>query len=240
MLGAVGLLGALPCLYFLLDRPLPTGQPGAQAELLAQRMLKAVDAQAWKRTGAVRWTFADRHHLWDRERHLARVRWDDTEVLVNLDNGSGRAWRAGLLLSSAEGAAAVDKAYRYWINDAFWLNPAVKLFEPGVSLQQVATEAEDTGLLVTYSAGGATPGDSYLWLLGPDGLPRAWRMWVSILPLGGLEVSWQGWTKLSTGAQVATRHKVFFFDLELTNVAGAANLAALEPGPDPFTPFLEE
>jgi len=234
-------IGAIASVYFFLDQPRPVGKPGPQAEKLASRLLTAVDADAWKSTGAVRWTFADRHrHLWDRERHLARVRWDDLEVLVDLNRRTGLAWRGGTPLPPAEVDEKVDAAWNHWINDAFWLNPVVKILDPGTVRQLVPLSGGDSGLLVTYSSGGATPGDSYLWLVGPDGLPRAWKMWVSILPVGGIEASWEGWTTLATGARVATRHRIFFLTLELTDVAGAATLAQLEPGADPFAPLFED
>ena len=70
--------------YFALDEPLPTGQTGAGADALARQIQSAVDIAAWQQTGAVRWTFAQRHHLWDRRRGLARVQWDNTEVQLDL------------------------------------------------------------------------------------------------------------------------------------------------------------
>nr|MBK7066096.1 hypothetical protein [Deltaproteobacteria bacterium] len=57
-------------------------------------------------------------------------------------------------------------------------------------------------------------------------------MWVSIIPIGGLEASWEGWTRLSTGALVATRHQMGPKRMELRDVAGAETLAALVPGAD--------
>ena len=240
MLLLLALAGAAAALVLVVDEPLPAGKSGPQAEALARRLLEAVDYAAWQRTGAVRWTFAGRGHLWDRESHLARVRWDDLEVMVDLDRRAGRAWRGGNPLSPAEAAEQVDTAWGYWVNDAFWLNPVVKLFDPGTVRQLVPQPGGEPGLLVTYTAGGDTPGDSYLWIPGPDGLPRAWKMWVSILPVGGIRTSWEGWTMLATGARVATRHRIFFLTLELADVAGAATLAELEPGPDPFTLLLEQ
>jgi len=121
-----------------------------------------------------------------------------------------------------------------WINDSFWLNPVAKLFDPGTQRRLVALPGDEEGLLITYRSGGATPGDSYLWLVGADDLPHAWRMWVSILPLGGIKASWEDWLTLGTGARVATRHRLWGFTLELQEVAGACTLAELEPGPDPF------
>ena len=98
--------------------------------------------------------------------------------------------------------------------------------------------AREDALLVSFGSGGRTPGDAYLWTVGADGRPTAWRMWVSILPIGGLKVSWAGWTRLSTGAWVATEHALGPIDLCLTQVEGAASLAALlGDQPDPFAPL---
>ena len=84
-----------------------------------------------------------------------------------------------------------------------------------------------------------TPGDTYQWFVGADDLPRAWRMYVKVLRLKGLELTWEDWQPLSTGALVATRHKTAGFTaVRLSGVAGAPTLAALEPGPDPFAPLF--
>jgi hypothetical protein len=36
------------------------------------------------------------------------------------------------------------------------------------------------------------PGDSYV-VRRPKLQPKAWRMWVSIIPVGGLETTWEDW-----------------------------------------------
>lgn len=234
--GLLGFLGlAFAALWGKAHHPRPPAAAGPEAEALAQRVMAAVHVDAWSRTGAVRWTFGGRNqHLWDRRRQLARVRFSSAEVLVDLSSQQGRALRGGAPVPEGERAALVKKAYAAWINDSFWLNPLAKLYDGGVERKQ----AEGGGLLIQYRSGGLTPGDSYLWLLGEDGRPRAWRMWVSILPIGGLEASWEDWVTLRTGALVATRHRIEFFTLALTQVDGAATLEELEPGPDPFAPLL--
>jgi hypothetical protein len=232
-------LGALLVAGVVAHEPRPSGSEGEEAGALAQRMERAADVQAWARTGAVRWTFAGRNeHLWDRRRELARVRWGETEALLRAGAPQGRAYRGGEEVHGDEAHAILRDAHARWINDSFWLNPIAKLRDPGVSLSRVEL-SEGEGLLVSYSSGGLTPGDAYLWLSGEDGLPRAWRMWVSILPIGGVEASWEGWTTLSTGAKIATRHQgPFGLTLELTGVEGAETLEELVPGPDPFAPLF--
>ena len=91
-----------------------------------------------------------------------------------------------------------------------------------------------------YTSGGLTPGDAYLWQLGEDGLPSAWRMWTSNLPRGGMRASWESWVELATGARVATRHELALGRVDITDLDGAATLGELEPGPDPFAALLTE
>lgn len=234
MLILVALLIAGGGFFQYLDRPLPQGQLGPEAEALAHRLQAAAGVAAWDSTGAVRWTFAGHQHLWDRQRGWARVRWDGFEVQLAVDRQVGLVWNKGVLLPPDQARERVEEAWKMWINDSFWLNPVAKLFDPGTERRLVALPGGEEGLLISYRSGGATPGDSYLWLLGADGLPRAWRMWVSIIPLGGVQASWENWLTLETGARVATRHRLWGFTLELQAVAGARTLAELEPGPDPF------
>lgn len=242
-LGVAGVLVAaavaLAVAVAALDEPMPRGVEGPEAEALADRMLEAVRADRWAETGAVRWTFRGAHeHLWDRDRNLARVRWGDVEVLVDVATRRGVATRGGEPVSGAEADALVEKAWAFWANDSFWLNPVVKVRDEGTTRELVTLEGGAEALLVRYSSGGVTPGDAYLWLLDEDGTPRAWRMWVQIIPVGGLEFTWEGWRELPTGARVATRHGGLL-SIDLTGVEAAATLAELVPGEDPFAPLVE-
>ncbi|MEM1203668.1 MAG: hypothetical protein AAGN66_10605 [Acidobacteriota bacterium] len=220
----------------VLDKPRPQAEVGPQADATAERMMAAVDVEAWQRTGAVTWDFGGRQqHLWDRQRQLSRVRWGDHEVLLDLTTRRGVARTGG---EAVEGAAAdelLEAAWSHWCNDSFWLNPIAKLFDDGT--ERGLVDGEEGGLLVTYSSGGVTPGDAYLWQLGENDLPTAWRMWTQILPVDGVRASWDDWIDLDTGAKVATRHKTPLFELVLSDVRGAATLGELEPGDDPFAPL---
>ena len=222
---AAGLLLAAP----------PTGTPGPEADALARRMEAAVDVAAWQATGAVQWTFAGkRHHLWDRQRSFVEVRVDAQRVLLDLTADRGLAWEGEAALTGEAAAKALDDAHAAWTNDAFWLNPLAKLFDAGVTRSQVV-EGDKVGLLVQYTAGGRTPGDAYLWHLGPDRLPSSWQLWVSVIPIGGASVTWEGWQALPGGAQVSTRHDFELLGMELLITELAAGpLPELEPGGDPF------
>ena len=230
---AVGVLWAS-----LRHSPTPT-VAGPDADALAHTMIAAVDGDAWARTGAVRWGVQGRAHLWDRQRGLARVEWHGNRVLLDTTSKRGRVWRGGVELGDgSDKQRLVDKAYALWINDMFWLNPVVKAFDDGTS-RSVGTVDGKRALLVSYASGGLTPGDKYLWILGDDGRPVGWRIWVKIVPIGGLQFSWAGWTQLPTGAWVATSHKALGLDaVHLTDLAAGATLHDIEPD-DPFAPILK-
>ena len=233
-----GLVLALTILLMTQDEARPRGREGEAAEALAARMEEAVDIGGWARTGAVRWDFAGRHqHLWDRQRDLVRVRWGDVEVFLHEGTANGIAYRGGAEVGGAEGWELRQDANAYWVNDSFWLNPIAKIHDTGVTRSIIG----DDELLVEYSSGGLTPGDAYLWTVGEDGLPTSWKLWVSIVPIGGVEVTWESWVTLSTGARVATRHVLpGGFTLQLTDVEGARSLGELIDGPDPFAVLLAD
>ena len=216
---------------------LPTGVAGADADALAHKMEQAVDSAAWGRIGAVRFVFrGETQHLWDKQRMLDRVRFvgKGEEVLLNVHTQQGRAYKDGKELLGEAKDELVKKAYARFCNDTFWLNPLAKLFDEGVTRTRVVDQ-DGESLIIHYGSGGVTPGDRYQWLVGPDGVPRAWRLFVSIIKIPGLEMSWEEWQSLPTGAKIATRHRALGLDaLRLTDLAGAATLAELEPGADPF------
>lgn len=230
------ILAALIAMWVSSD-PKPEGKVGPAADQLAQKMMEAVNIAAWDTTDAISWVFngtARHEHLWDKKRHYAQVVWPDHKVLVDINQKSGVAYVKGSEVKGEQGAQLVETAWQYWVNDAFWLNPVVKAFDGGTTRELVELENGKEALLVSYGAGGVTPGDAYLWELAEDGRPTAWRMWVKIIPVGGMRFSWEGWQQLSTGAWVATRHQTKAMDLQIGEVQGAATLAELVPDADPF------
>jgi hypothetical protein len=237
----VGLLG-LAVLGYSLSEPRPEGRPGPKADALARLMEASVDKEAWDRTGAVRWSFFERHHyVWDRDHDLVELRWGDSRALFRTGDRSGRAWHAGSEQTGEDAAKALSTAYEYWINDSFWLNPVVKFFDPGVERALVQLDDGRDALLISYSSGGVTPGDAYLWIVGDDDLPKAWRMWVQIIPIGGIETSWEGWEELATGAKVSTQHEGWGRTMTfISNLQGAENLEGLNVEPGLFDPLLQD
>ena len=187
----------------------PTGQEGAAAERLADRMLAAVDAAAWDTTAYVAWDFAGRHQFeWRRDVDSVTVRWGDMRVELHTETVEGSAYERGVRLDGSAAREAVETAWAHFCNDGFWLAAPFKIRDPGTSRALVKTEDGRDALLVSYGSGGVTPGDAYLWHLGDDGRPERYEMWVSIIPVGGLDATWEDYRELSTGALVSTRHRI--------------------------------
>jgi hypothetical protein len=238
-------LGVLLCLPFvgcwLASSPPPEGEEGALAEALAARVEAALDIPAWRKIPAVGFTRGERRHLWDRSRGLDRLTYGEgaeaVEVLLDLGTRRGVALRGGRRVGGEEAAELLEDAYKRWVGDSFWLNPLAKLREPGVS-RRASPEVPDS-LVVHFSSGGLTPGDTYRFHLGPDGKPDFFELWVSVIPLKGLKASFEGWRRLPGGAWVAEHHDFLpGFPVDITGVAEGESAAALNGGRDPFAPLL--
>ena len=119
------------------------------------------------------------------------------------------------------GKELIDKAISYFNNDSFWLVAPYKVFDSGTERRLVDLKnSSNKGLLITYTKGGTTPGDSYLWILDENGMPNSFKMWTSILPIKGLESSWSNWTTTESGAKLPTFHNIFFLRIDITNIKG--------------------
>ena len=102
----------------------------------------------------------------------------------------------------------VKKALEYFYNDSFWLVAPYKVMDEGVIRSLVQTE-EGKALMVTHTTGGATPGDTYLWYLDEKNFPAKYQMWVSIIPVGGLEFTWTDWKRFDGGVWLPQNHEGF-------------------------------
>jgi hypothetical protein len=220
-------------LYFS-SKPLPVGQEGIKAEELTDKIQTAINQKAWDTTTVVSFTFRGNHHyLWDKKRNLVQVEWDAKKVLYNNQTLEGVAYENNIKLSDSQKTDAIKKANDYFNNDSFWLIAPFKLRDAGTTRSIVMQDNEEA-LMVTYASGGSTPGDSYVWLVDENYVPKAWRMWVSIIPVGGLETSWEEWQTFANGLKIATSHKGLL-DLKLENVKTAQSIQEINNGVDPFT-----
>ncbi|MEQ1502958.1 MAG: hypothetical protein ABMB14_12045 [Myxococcota bacterium] len=216
-----------------LAEPRPAIAPGPDAEALADRVAAAVAIDAWAATGAVEWSMFGHRYLWDRDRNLVRYEDRRGAVLTEGWRPMGRAFRDGVEVGGAWKDRRVEAAYASFVNDAFWAFAPTKIRDDGTVRAVVPTDA-GPALAVSYPSGGVTPGDLYRWEIGPDGLPVAWSIWASVLPIPGVRFRWSDWVTLDTGARVATVRRGGPLTIRIADLRGAATLAELVPGPDPF------
>ncbi|MAD60971.1 MAG: hypothetical protein CMH49_05590 [Myxococcales bacterium] len=197
-----------------LSDPLPEGQKGEKAEQLAQKVLKALNAEAFFQAQGAKWSFRGRHYIWHKGLNRVRVQLgDDLFAYVDLNLQKGWAFQGQQRLDSQAEANTIQKAIKAFNNDSFWAFAPFKIIDSGtqralVHHTQSSEHPSPTGLLVFYESGGTTPGDHYLWHLDPTYRPYKWQMWVSIIPVGGVSSSWAKWKKTQSGAWVAQEHSL--------------------------------
>ena len=208
-------------LYFKYNETLPKGIQGEQADALANKMLTALDYEAYKATDYIEWTFKKRHHYkWYKADNVCEVYWKNYKAILNLDdNSKSEVFKNEIKIEVENHSKLIKKATDYYNNDSFWLVAPYKVFDKGTERRVVTLDNNEEALLITYTSGGTTPGDSYLWHLNDNGKPKSFQMWVSILPINGLEATWNDWTTTKTGAQLPTFHKLMILGLEIDDIA---------------------
>ena len=203
-------------IYFKFNEDLPVGSKPEQADVLANKMLNALDYEAYKNTNYIEWMFkSHRFYKWKKNKQTCLVYWKDYKVDLNLkDYALSKAYIHNFSVEGEIGDDLIDKAIKYFNNDSFWLVAPYKIFDTGTKRSIVKLEDGSDGLLVTYTTGGTTPGDSYLWHLDSTGKPTHFQIWASTLPIDGLKASWSDWITTETGAKLPTLHKLLFLGIE--------------------------
>lgn len=211
----LGLMVLLLITWMAVNEPLPEGESGPRAEALADRMLLALNDSAYQNLELVSWTYPRGPHSYDwyKEKDTVEVRWDDMRVLLCTSTLDGSAFANDMALSGSEREKALYTAWDFFANDSFWLIAPFKVRDPGTERRVVETE-RGAALLVTYTSGGVTPGDSYLWILDENDRPVAWKFWVQKIPIGGLETSWGDWRQYQ-GVWLGTSHEVGPLEIKL-------------------------
>ena len=209
-------------LYFMYNEDLPIGKQGNEADQLAITMLRNMNENAYLNTDYLEWTFKNRHYYkWYKSDKMCEVSWDKITVLLDLSNcNNSKVFVLDTPYNGIEKQNYIHKAKAYFNNDSFWLVAPYKVFDKGVERRLVITKENKRALLVTYTSGGTTPGDSYLWHFNTNGKPKSYQMWVDILPIDGLEATWNDWITTESGAVLPTSHRLLFLDLDMGEVKG--------------------
>lgn len=223
----VALLGLAIITMVSCSEKLPSTVLEDNADALTKKMLQAVNKDAWDELNYVQWSFIGKHHyVWDKKNNFVEVKWGDVQVLLDTKKVDGVVFKNGKKVDDKK-SKYIKKAWSFFCNDSWWLNAPVKAMDLGVSRSVVELKDGRKGLKVSYESGGVTPGDSYVWILDEENKPSSYKMWVSIIPIGGLESTWDDWITLKGGARVATSHKSKGLTIHSTNVKGGDSLSEL-------------
>ncbi|MEQ8475852.1 hypothetical protein [Fulvivirga sp.] len=204
----------LALIFVIVDEPIPEGQEGPEAEQLADNILATLNKPAWDSLEVIEWTYpiGDHHYMWNKKEGKVEANWDDKKVVFRPDDGTGEAFVKGELVDDND---LIKDAILYFNNDSFWLIAPYKIKDPG-TIRKVVEYEDKEALLVQYTSGGSTPGDSYLWIVDDNYRPTAWKFWASIVPIGGMHFTWEDWKDIH-GAQISTLHKGLM-DIEITGL----------------------
>jgi len=208
---AIILLGVVVFIFllFIISKAiLHEGKPlridSKDPNIMADNMLTKLNKPAWDSLEYLRWSFPGAHeYIWNKSENLARISWKNKVVHLDLNSLEGKVFVDNREVIGKKKAKLIRKAFTFWCNDSFWLFAPYKIRDPGTELYVAADKKGEEGLLVRYKSGGVTPGDEYLWFIGKDGLPTGVKMWVKVLPFGGLYTKWTNWEELYNGAKIS-------------------------------------
>ncbi len=191
---------------FAKNESLPSGTPGKEADELAKKMMSAINKSAFDSTEILKWSFRDKHHyVWRKQEGLVDVSWDSILVTVNLNDYSK---------SIGASPKLIENAINFFNNDSFWLVAPYKVFDDGVERSIVKVDNKDA-LLIKYTSGGTTPGDSYLWILDENYVPVSFKMWTQIIPIGGVSATWNDFITSGSGIKLPTSHTLSLFGIKI-------------------------
>ena len=122
----------------------------------------------WDGTRYLAWRFFGRRlHVWDRWTGDVRFEEGGRVTLMNVHSRKGRVWKGGVEISEADSLKKyLDRGYRAWINDSYWLVMPYKLKDSGVTLTYAGEAKMENGrdayvLTLTFRDVGVTPQNKY-------------------------------------------------------------------------------
>lgn len=196
----------------------------ALADALVERLLRNLGgADAPYRARSIAFTFeveregaivASRRHVWHPASGRHELAFEDKDgARVAIDTSvlrrEGSATRAGSPVASTELGELLERAYKAWVNDTYWLLMPYKLRDPGVKLAYAGEALADGRVFdrvqVTFGDVGLTPGDTYwAWIARDTGLMERWSFVLQGQQPPAAEFRWRGF-QIAGPLVVATR-----------------------------------
>ncbi|WP_240642322.1 hypothetical protein [Nonlabens xiamenensis] len=198
---------------------IPEGQTGPAANELAFKMLESINYKEFANANEIRWTFRDKNtYHWKVQEKLVNVYWDDYRVAFATPYPEiSHAFKNDQKLSGEERENAIAYAEKNFNNDSFWIVAPFQVMDIGTKRSVVKEDGKEQ-LLVQYTSGGTTPGDTYLWELDKDYQPIAFKMWVDIIPLDGVRAKWQEWEMTAGGFPLSRKRTIYGLEIPISDL----------------------
>ena len=144
------------------------GSDARAIEIADAVMRKMGGRENWDRTRYLTWRFFGRRlHVWDRWTGDVRFEEAGRVTLMNVHSREGRVWNGGEEIASPDSTKKyLNRGYRAWINDSYWLVMPYKLKDSGVTLKYAGEDKTENGrdahvLTLTFDSVGVTPQNKY-------------------------------------------------------------------------------
>lgn len=206
-------------IYFKYNEPLPNAKYDDSTQLMVDTIKSFINYEHFSKTDYISWTFKKRHHFkWYKNKSVCEVYWKNIKVKLDLNNQKNSlVYINENLIDNSESKTYIKKAIKLFNNDSFWLVAPFKIEDEGTVLKTTVIDNKKA-LMVTYTKGGTTPGDTYVWLFDEKGNPKSFKMWVDLIPIGGLEASWNDWILTDSKIKLPTVHKIGPLELEIDQI----------------------
>jgi len=152
---------------------------------IADKVMEAMGGRkAWDRTRYIEWDFfGARKLIWDKKKGMVRINYhnEDQQAVINIHTRAGQVRKNGDLITQPDSLAKyLDRAYRTWINESYWLVMPYKLKDSGVTLKYLGEDTTRNGdpafkLQLTFDEVGVTPQNKYyVWVNRNSYLVTQW------------------------------------------------------------------
>lgn len=164
-------------LFTLIYSPKLKGQSDPEAVAIADQVMIAMGGKDnWGQTRHIKWIFLDRR-LWYWDKWTGDVRCETVDgsmrIAMNIHNKEGSVFMHGEIQTHQDSLAKyLDRGYRMWVNDSYWLVMPFKLQDPGTTLKYMGRQDDNRGvscdvLEMTFTEVGVTPDNKYLIYVDP-------------------------------------------------------------------------